>query len=90
MASHNSEAPNEEIQTKIQAQSLDRPAATNEQQIQASLAIRTFISKDLDRPDTKHAAFLQFCGHRRATIASNHDGAREWKTAFGASFLRRR
>jgi hypothetical protein len=46
MASHNLRGSHDEIQ----AQSLDSPGCSNEQQIQASLAIRTFISKDLDAP----------------------------------------
>jgi hypothetical protein len=50
MASHNLRGSHDEIQIEIQAQSLDSPGCTNEQQIQASLAIRTFISKDLDAP----------------------------------------
>jgi hypothetical protein len=50
MASHDLRGSHDEIQIEIQAQSLDSPGCTNEQQIQASLAIRTFISKDLDAP----------------------------------------
>jgi hypothetical protein len=49
MASHNFRGSHDEIQIEIQVQSLDSPGCTNEQQIQASLAIRTFI-KDLDAP----------------------------------------
>ena len=49
MASHNFRGSHDEIQIEIQVQRLDSPGYTNEQQIQASLAIRTFI-KDLDAP----------------------------------------
>ena len=48
-ASHNFRGPHDEIQIEIQVQSLDSLGCTNDQQIQASLAIRTFI-KDLDAP----------------------------------------
>jgi hypothetical protein len=37
-----------EIQIKIKIQNLDSLGCTNDQQIQASLAIRTFIPKGLD------------------------------------------
>jgi hypothetical protein len=50
MASHNLRGSHDEIQIEIQAQSLDWLGCTNEQQIQASLAIRSFISKDHDAP----------------------------------------
>jgi hypothetical protein len=46
MASHNFRGPHDEIQIEIQ--SLDSLGCANDQQIQASLAIRTFNTKDLD------------------------------------------
>jgi hypothetical protein len=46
MASHNFRGSHDEIQIKIQ--SLDSFGCANDQQIQASLATRTFITKDLD------------------------------------------
>ena len=48
MASRNFRGSHDEIQIKIQ--SLHSLGPTNDQQIEASLAIRTFISKDLDAP----------------------------------------
>jgi len=48
MASHNFRGSHDEIQIEIQVQSLDSLGCTNDQQIQASLAIRTFIPKGLD------------------------------------------
>jgi hypothetical protein len=50
MASHNFRGSHDEIQIEMQVQSLGSPGRANEQQIQTSLAIRTFISKDLDAP----------------------------------------
>jgi hypothetical protein len=44
MASHNFRGPHDQIQIKIQ--SPDSFGRANDQQIQASLAIRTFISPD--------------------------------------------
>jgi hypothetical protein len=56
MASHNFRGFHDEIQIKIQ--SLDSHGCTNDQQIQASLAIRTLSPKTSTRPDTKHARIL--------------------------------
>ena len=50
MASHDLRGSDDEIKIEIQVQSLDSPGRANEQQIKASLAIRTSISKDLDAP----------------------------------------
>ena len=46
MASHSFRGSHDQIQIKIQ--SVDSLVCTNDRQIQASLAIRTFITKDLD------------------------------------------
>jgi hypothetical protein len=73
MASHNFRGSYDQVQIKIQ--SLSSLGCANDQQIQASLAIRTFITKDLDaarhqaRPHSCDAADTSRCYDRR-----NHDG----------------
>jgi hypothetical protein len=59
MASHNFRGSHDEIQIEIKIQSLDSLGCTNDQQIQASLAIRTFITKDLDA--ARHQARPHSC-----------------------------
>ena len=46
MASHNFRGSHDQVQ--IEDQNLDSLGCTSDQQIQASLAIRAFITKDLD------------------------------------------
>jgi hypothetical protein len=46
MAPHNFRGSHDQIQVKIQIQSLDSLGCANDQQIYASLAIRTFVTKD--------------------------------------------
>src|SRR5258705_12102230 len=88
MASHNFRGSHDQIQIKIQ--SLDSLGYTNDQQIQASLAISTFITKDLDaarhqaRPHSYDAADTS-----RRYYRSDHDSHR-MAAAFGARLSRRR
>src|SRR5258706_12972042 len=87
MASHNLRGSHDQIQIKIQ--SVDSLVRTNDRQIQASLAIRTFFTKDLDsarhqaRPHSSDAADASRCYDRRY-----HDGHR-MAAAFGARLSRR-
>src|SRR5713226_7998827 len=73
MASHNLRGSHDQIQIKIQ--SVDSLVRTNDRQIQASLAIRTFITKDLDaarhqaRPHSYDAADTGRCYN-----CCDHDG----------------
>ncbi len=46
MASHNFRGSHDQVQIEVKIQSLDSLGCTNDQQIQASHAIRTFITKD--------------------------------------------
>src|SRR5258706_4703094 len=73
MASHNFRGFHDEIQ--IQIQGLDSLGRANDQQIQASLEIRTFITKDLDA--ARHQARPHSCnaaGASRRYDRCNHDG----------------
>ena len=69
MASHNFRGSHDEIQ--IQVQSLDSLGCANGQQIQTSLEIRTFNTKELDaarhqaRPHSCDAADTSRCHDRR-------------------------
>src|SRR5258706_4625155 len=57
MASHNFRGSHDQVQIEVKIQSLDSLGCTNDQQIQASHAIRTFITKDC------HAARYQAGPH---------------------------
>src|SRR6266481_4762940 len=87
MASRNFRGSHDEIQIKIQSPSF---GPTNDQQIEASLAVRTFITKDLDaaryqaRPHSCDAADTSRRYDRR-----DHDG-HGMAAAFGARLSRRR
>jgi hypothetical protein len=59
MASHILGGSHDEIQIKIQVQSLDSLGYANDWQIQASLAIRSFNTKDLDA--ARHQARPHYC-----------------------------
>jgi hypothetical protein len=70
MASHNFRGSHDEIQIQIQVQSLYSRGCANDQQIQASLAIGTSITKDFDtarhqaRPHSCDAADASRCYDR--------------------------
>ena len=72
MASHNLRGSHDEIQIEIQ--SLHSLGCANDQQIPASLAIRTFITKDLDA--ARHQARPHSCnaaGASRRYDRCDHD-----------------
>src|SRR5258708_38580104 len=88
MASHNFRGSHDEIQIKIQ--SLLSLGPTTDQQIEASLAIGTLITKDHDAP--RHQARQDSCN---AADASRRDGCRyhdgnRMAAAFGSWFSCRR
>jgi len=88
-ASHNFRGSHEEIQIQIQVQSLDSLGCANDQQIQGSLAIRTFITKDLNA--VRHQARPHSCDAADASRSydrRDHDG-HGMAAAFGARFSRR-
>src|SRR5258705_11639938 len=90
MASHNFRGSHDQVQIEVKIQSLDSLGWANDQQIPASLAIHTFIAKDLDaaryqaRPHSCDAADTSRRYDRR-----DHDG-HGMAAAFGARFSRRR
>jgi hypothetical protein len=84
MASHNFIGSHEEIQIKVKIQSLGAHGCTNDQQIQASLAIRTIITKDPDA--VRHQARAHSCNAADASRRydrRDHDG-HGMAAAFGA------
>src|SRR6202022_4122109 len=90
IASHNFRGSHEEIQIKVKIQSFGALGCTNDQQIQASLASRTIITKDLDavrhqaRPHSSDAADASRRYDRR-----DHDG-HGMAAVFGARLSCRR
>src|SRR5439155_5674638 len=89
MASHNFRGSHDEAQIKVNIQSLDSLGSTNDQQIQASLAIPTFITKDLDA--ARHQARPHSCDAADASGYYDrryHDG-HGMAAAFGARLSRR-
>ena len=88
MASHSFRGSHDEIQ--IQVQSPDSLGCTNGQQIQASRAIRTFITKGIDA--ARHQARPHSCdvaNARRRNDCRDHDG-HGMAAAFGARLSCRR
>src|ERR1700682_446311 len=86
MASHNFRGSHDEIQ--VQVQSLDSLGCTNDRQIQASLAIRTFITKDLDA--ARHQARPHSCDAAAASRCYDcrYDDGHGMAAAFGARLSR--
>src|SRR3984893_13225620 len=90
IAAHNFRGSHEEIQIKVKIQSLGALGCTNDQQIQASLATRTIITKDLDA--ARHQARPHSCDAADASRSydrRDHDG-HGMAAAFGARFSCRR
>jgi hypothetical protein len=84
MAPHIFRGSHEEIQIKVKIQSLRALGCTNDQQIQASLAILTIITKDLDA--VRHQARPHSCDAADASRRydrRDHDG-HGMAAAFGA------
>src|SRR5258707_13398748 len=75
MASHNFRGSHDQIQIKVKIQSLGALGWTNDQQIQASLTIRTIITKDPDA--ARHQARAHSCDAAdtsRRYDRRDHDG----------------